>query len=444
MENAEIKAAQNQASRLPIIQKYFESNPMAAAHALETVGEEEAIEALKALPPLLAVKAVKHLNDSYAAQLLQRLPYPLFKSIVERLDPQQGASIFMQFPDHLRQLFLLQLEEKKKRLIQEVLTYPEDSAGRIMSTQFMAFHSDLKVKDVIQKIRQLAQRGSAASYAYVVDAESRLAGVMNMRDMLLADGQVTLENAMRKDVFAVNCFMDREKVAEELSARKYFAAPVVDNERRLLGVVKAEQLLEEVQEEATEDIQKMFGAGGDERAFSTVGFSIKKRLPWLHVNLATAFLAAGVVALFEDLIAKVTILAVFLPVVAGQGGNAGAQSLAVVMRGLVMREIPKHRAKQLIWKETWVGFINGTAIGLITALVAWLWHGSPVFGLVIGLGMIVNLTLAGLAGSAIPLLMKSMGLDPAQCSNIILTTVTDVMGFFAFLGFALLFQSYLV
>lgn len=212
----------------------------------------------------------------------------------------------------------------------------------------------------------------------------------------------------------------------------------------MLGVIKAEQLIHGVQEEMAEDIQRMFGAGGDERAFSPVGYSLRKRLPWLHVNLATAFLAAAVVALFEGVIARITVLAVFLPVVAGQGGNAGAQSLAIVMRGLVMREIPRERARALIWKEGLLGLLTGAITGLVTALVAWLWHGNPILGVVIGLAMIVNLFFAGLAGASIPIAMKSLGLDPAQCSNIILTTVTDVVGFFAFLGFAFLFQGLLI
>jgi magnesium transporter len=199
-----------------------------------------------------------------------------------------------------------------------------------------------------------------------------------------------------------------------------------------------------VQEDTTKDIQMMFGAGGDERVFSTLWFSLKKRLPWLHVNLATAFMAAAVVAIFEDIIAKITVLAVFLPVVAGQGGNAGAQSLAVVMRGIVMREIPRNKKLALIIKEGKLGAINGVIVGVVTALVAWVWQDSPYLGLVIGLGMLFNLIFAGLSGASIPLFMKRMGIDPAQSASIILTTVTDIMGFLAFLGFAVLFQSYLI
>jgi magnesium transporter len=336
------------------------------------------------------------------------------------------------------------LSEKTKREIQELLTYPENSAGRIMTTEILALHTEVRVRDAIQRIRSLAHRKSPASYTYVVDGKSQLVGVINMREMIVAPSDTTLESIMRKDVFSVNCFMDREEVAAELSNRRYFAAPVVDHENHLLGVIKSDQLIEHVQEEATEDIQKMFGAGGDERAFSPIGFSLRKRLPWLHVNLATAFLAASVVALFEGIIAKLTVLAVFLPVVAGQGGNAGIQTLAIVMRGLVMREINPQRVWRLLRKEALIGTLNGLTVGAVTAVVAWLWYGNPFLGLVIGLAMIVNLIAAGLSGAAIPLSMKAMGLDPAQSSGIILTTVTDVVGFFAFLGFAVLFQNYLI
>jgi len=433
----------NRIPLLPIVKKYFETDPQAAAQSLETMTEEEAVAVLKALPPQLSAQAFPYLQVHYAAAVLKDVPSHVFEQIIEKIDSQQAASIFMHLPEDSRKTFLDNLSDKIKRQIQELLTYPEDSAGRIMVTDFLAFHSELKVKDAIQRIRILAKKKSTSSYAYVVDRENCLIGVMNMRDMMLSPSDATLESVMRKDIFSVNCFMDREKIANEFSKRRFFAAPVVDNENHLLGIVKAEQLLGDVQEEATEDLQKMFGAGGDERAFSPVGFSLRMRLPWLYVNLATAFLAASVIALFEDIIAKITVLAVFLPVVAGQGGNAGAQSLAVVIRGLVLREIPAKRVWKLIGKETIIGIFNGVFIGVVTGLIAWVWHGNPMLGVVIGLAMLVNLLLAGFSGAAIPVVMKTIGLDPAQCSNIILTTITDVMGFFSFLGFAVLFQNYL-
>src|SRR3989338_8389321 len=429
---------------LELVKRYFENDPVAAAENLEGLDETEALEVLNAIASSLSPGMVKHISKKTMISLLPKLHPERMKEIVDMLESHDAASILLGLAEADRMHFLNQLDEKKKKDIQELLTYPEDSAGRMMMTDFMALRSDLTVREAIDKIRQVAQKSAPASYVYVVDHEQHLVGVMNMRDMLLSSTETTLESVMRKNIFSVNCFMDRETVANELSTRRFFAVPVVDAETRLLGIVKSEQLLSGVQEEATEDIQKLFGAGGDERVFSPVRFSLGKRLPWLYVNLATAFLAASVVAFFENIIAKITVLAVYLPVIAGQGGNAGAQSLAVVMRGLVMREIPPHKAKDLIMKEAWIGLVNGFAIGLVTALAAWGWQKDPYLGLVVGLRMLVNLTIAGFSGAAIPIIMKAIGLDPAQCSNIILTTITDVMGFLSFLGFAVLFQNFLM
>jgi len=429
---------------LPLVQKFFEHDAAAASHGLEMMPESEAAEVLKALPPALAVRAIKRLQVSYAAALLKDAGEETFQEIFSALEPEFAATVFMHLPDDTRERLVEHIPAKLKTQIREQLSYPENSVGRLMSTDFLSFHQDLTVAGAVEKIRLLAQTRFPASYAYVVDGEQHLIGVMNMRDLMLAAPQQSLASVMRRNVFSIHCFVDREEAANELSKRRFFAAPVVDSQQRILGIIKAEQLIQGIQEEVTEDLQRMFGAGADERTFSSLWFSLKKRLPWLHVNLATAFLAAAVVALFEGIIAQITVLAVFLPVVAGQGGNAGAQSLAVVMRGLVMREIPPDRVGRLVLKEGALGALNGALIGIVTALIAWLWHGNPFLGLVIGLGMFVNLVCAGLSGASIPILMKSAGLDPAQSSSIILTTVTDVMGFFSFLGFAVLFRSHLL
>jgi len=428
---------------LPLIQKFFENDLSAAAGVLESIPEEEAAGALKSLPVPLAARVLKVLQISYAAALLKEADDQFMIEMIAHLDPQLLAAILMRLPQEARERMAQHISEKLKGQIRELLDYPEGSIGRTMTTDFIALKKNIPAGEAIEKIRLLAKKRYPASYVYVVDEDLRLSGVLNMRDLMLAAPDQKLDEISRKDYFALHCFTDRQDAANELAKRKFFAAPVVDSENHILGIIKAERMIQGVQEEMTKDIQRMFGAGADERVFSSILFSLKKRLPWLHINLATAFLAAAVVALFEGIIAQLTILAVFLPVVAGQGGNAGAQSLAVVMRGIVMREIPKDKFLALVLKEGKIGAINGAVIGAVTALVAWVWYGNPFLGLVIGLGMLVNLILAGLAGASIPLIMKKIGIDPAQSSSIILTTVTDVVGFIAFLGFAVLFQKFL-
>jgi magnesium transporter len=427
-----------------MIQSFFENDMTTAVHSLESMDETGAVQVLEALPPSLAARIVKYLQISFAAALLKDADEQFLKELATLLDPQLAASILMHLPFGDRERMASLISNKLQGKIRELLEYPESSVGRIMSMDFLGFDKDITAQNAIDEIRSMAKKRFPLSYIYVVDSQRHLIGVLNMRDLMLAPPEKLLEAISRKDIFAIHCFTDQQEAAAELGKRKYFAAPVVDGENRIIGMIKAERMLQGVQDDITQDIQKMFGVSGDERTFSSIFFSLRKRLTWLNINLITAFLAAAVVALFEGVIAKITVLAVFLPVVAGQGGNAGAQSLAVVMRGLVMREVPSHKVFKLITKEALLGAINGILIGSITGLVALLWYSNPYLGIVVGLGMLVNLICAGLAGASIPLLMKKIGIDPAQSSNIILTTVTDIVGFFAFLGFAVLFQNHLI
>ncbi len=429
---------------LDIINRFIEHDAATAARFMENIDEADASQILSDIPIETAVRVIRNFQVGYAATLLERAGNEFVGRVLPHLTPQTLTAVLMHVSAPFREQIKGALNEAVQDQIRELLTYPERSVGRIITTDFMSFASDVLVQDAIETIRALSKKRGPASYAYVVDEENHLLGVLNMRDLLIASPDKTLESIMIKDVFSLHGFMDVQEAARELARRKYFAAPVVDSENKMLGLIKAERLIKGVQEDTARDIQRMFGVGRDEKPFSSIFFSLKKRLFWLHINLVTAFMAAGVVAMFEDVISKLTILAVFLPVVAGQGGNAGAQSLAVVMRGLAMREIPKEKAGRLILKEGTLGAINGIVIGIVTALAAWLWVGNPYLGVVIGLGMFVNLIFAGLSGASIPLFMKRVGIDPAQSSSIILTTVTDILGFLAFLGFAMVFQSYLI
>jgi magnesium transporter len=226
--------------------------------------------------------------------------------------------------------------------------------------------------------------------------------------------------------------------------RRFIALPVVDADGRLLGIVKHDEVLEAVQEEAFGDLQKLSGAGEDERALSPVSVVVKKRLPWLMVNLATAFLASAVIGLFEGIIERVTALAVLLPIVAGQGGNTGAQSLAVVIRGIALRELGPGTDRRVMLKEAVAALLNGLAVAVVTGIAVFVWDGRPGLVLVIALAMVVNMAAAGLAGAGIPLLLRKLRRDPAQSASIFLTTVTDIVGFAAFLGFAVLLMEYIV
>jgi magnesium transporter len=429
------------AALLPLIEPLIEADPKRAAMALEAMGDEGAAAAMLALTPQLAAAVLPHLAAGFAATLLAASSESTVSTVTAGLDPKRAASIIIHLPLEALERLVPHLPEAVRVEVQAQLAYPEDSVGRAMNTHFLAFHASMTAADAIRRIRALAQNGMPASYLYVVDDDDTLLGVLNMHSLMLAAEKAPLRTIMNPNIFSVHAFAERSQASEELSRRRYFAAPVVDSAGKIVGLIKAEHLLSDAKLDATEDLLRMVGAGSDERAFSPMRQSLKTRLPWLHVNLVTAFLAAGVVAMFEGLIAQLTVLAVFLPIIAGQGGNAGAQSLAIVMRGLVMREVPKDRRLKLIAKEATIGIITGAATGAVTGFVAWLVYGNPTLGFVVTIAMIVNLFFAGAAGASIPLLLKALRLDPAQSSSIILTTVTDIVGFFVFLSLALAFKD---
>jgi len=313
-----------------------------------------------------------------------------------------------------------------------------------MDPHYLSFRENSTVKEAVEMIRFLSNAGVPLLYAYVVDDNFCLKGSLVMRDLLVSRDDTVLKDIMKTDVYSVNVNQKREDVAKEAIEKKYLAIPIVSDEGHLLGIIKYGDIIDLAAEEQTKDILKMFGAGSEERPTSSILIKIAKRLPWLKVNLLTAFMAGAVIGIFEETIAKVTALAIFLPIIAGQGGNTGAQSLAVVMRGLALEQIPPGAAGKVIFREVLAGLFNGLAVGVVTGLAAWIWIGNPALGIIIGVAMVLNMVLATFFGAVIPLIMEKIGLDPAQCSSIVLTTFTDVIGFFLLLGLAVLFQSYIL
>ncbi len=431
-------------SLLPLVARFIEDDPARAAHHLELLAEDAVLDILEALEPVQLAKLLDRLDPVFLSRTIADSPVERIAPLLGKAGASVCASVLLNLPDSKQRDFLDAMPEDTRTEVQEILTFPVGSAGRAMKTDHTAFTGDTTVRRAVERLRARAGKTRRPSNIFIVDAENKLAGILSMRDLVIASDNTPLEDLMNATVISVAPFDDEAIAMRILSDRGFTTLPVVDAQQRLLGVLRATNMIESAQELAAEDIQKLFGVAKDERTSSSLGFSLKKRLPWLHINLATAFLAASVVAMFEGIIAKITVLAIYLPVVAGQGGNAGAQSLAVVMRGLIMREISANNVRRVLIKEGLVGTVNGLVIGAVTALIAWIWNGNPYLGLVIGLAMIVNLTIAGLAGAAIPIIMKRVGLDPAQSSSIVLTTVTDVVGFMAFLGFAVVFQDLLV
>jgi magnesium transporter len=424
-----------------LLSTLVEVHPEEAARAVETLDAEEAARLLKNLPDRTAVTLVDRLQPHIAADLLQRIPAQRAAELLMELDPRIASAILNDFGAAQCDEVLASLPESTARTLRELADYPAETAGGMMEAKVAALALDLSVQQAIAAIRKAPRE--ALYYLYVTKRDGSLAGVLSMRDLLLASPRDPIEPLVRREVLSVPATMPRDEVVDVMTDRGFLALPVVDFDGKLIGVVKHDEALEAGKLEAFEDMQTIVGAGRDERALSPVATVVKRRLPWLLVNLATAFLAAATVGLFENVIAQVTALAVLLPVVSGQGGNSGSQSLAIVMRGLALREIIPGTARRVLAKELFAALVNGIVVATVTAAAVYWWSQSTGLAIVIGLAMIVNLTAAAAAGTVIPLALRAAGRDPAQSAAIFLTTVTDIIGFASFLGFAVLFMNWL-
>jgi magnesium transporter len=336
---------------------------------------------------------------------------------------------------------LSRLDPSIAKELRRLMEYPEETAGRLMDTRIMTFRETMTAGDALAMLRQ--KRLQTARSMFIVDDQNRLSGKVSIQDAAIADPSARLADIASPVTAAVNPMAPQMEVAEILERHKIADLPVVGPDGELLGIVYHATLVDVVQRDATADIQTMVGASRDERALSRPFFAVRKRLPWLQINLLTAFLAAAVVGVFEGTIAKFTALAVLLPVVAGQSGNAGAQALAVTMRGLALREISIRQWFRISSKEVLVGLANGLAVALTCGIGVYFWSGSVGLVLVIASSMVLAMVAAGLAGAVVPIMLTRLGQDPAVASSIILTTVTDIAGFFSFLGLATLFANLL-
>lgn len=417
-----------------LINGYFRLYPEEAAKLLSDFQEEEIIDYLQQQPIEISARIFSSINPDIAANVVEKMSHDFFVELFSSLDPNLAARILSRLEVERKREKISLLPSNLGKEIQELMSYPLDTAGHIIDTKVTTFYSDDTVEEVLKRVRSLKDRRIVN--VYVIDSEDILTGVIPLQHIAVSDLKATLNNLIPGKPIAINAMAPLEDVVKLMEEQRLINLPVTDIHNKLLGVIRYDTLVKTAKEDVTEDVQAMFGAGRDERALSKVSFAIRKRLPWLEINLATAFLAATVVGLFEETIARITILAVFLPVVAGQSGNTGSQALAVTIRGLALREVRPRDWFRVARKEVSVGFINGIAVALTTALIVYFWTGSIGLPIVIATSMVLSMVIAGLSGAIIPMILQALGQDPAQSSSIVLTTVTDVFGFLSFLGLA--------
>lgn len=424
------------------LNRYFLLNfPAEAARQIESFAAADVLPSLLEQDAAVLVPVWSKLVPLVAATLTRQLPADMARQLLADIPPGDAVRILFQLPAGPRTALLETLGPATRQELEQLMSYPEDSAGRLMDTRIPTYRGSMTVQEALDSLRRAKMK--TARSLYLVDEEGRIIERVLLQELALADPASRLQELARPVRATVQATASREEVLETFSRYVLLDLPVVDIDGVLLGVIINNALVQAVQEESSADIQTMVGVSREERALSNPLFAVKKRMPWLQVNLLTAFLAAAVVGLFENTIAQVTALAILLPVVAGQSGNAGAQALAVTMRGLALREITIRHWFVVMFKEVRVGLLNGLAIALTCGIGVYFWSGSTGLVAVICLSMVLAMVAAGFAGAVVPILLVRLGQDPAQSSSIILTTITDVAGFFSFLGIATLLMRFL-
>lgn len=439
-----------------------DASPEVIADAVEQQDAADAATTLETLPQDEASDVVGEMEVDAAADALSHMSIPLAVSVIEDLIEENpsfaGRMLSEMAPDDATDLLQALPKQDRDRLLalmgagtalnlRELMVHPSDSAGGMMTTQYLSVRENETVAEAIEHIRR-GEPIEHAQQAFVTDRKGRLKGTIGLRKLLVSRSSELIGDICERHVDAVNPEIDRELLAREFEKYDYLELPIVDHSQRLLGIVTVDDVIDIIRAEGTEDAQRMVGAGKEEGVHSTVTQKLRGRFPWLIVNLFTSAIAAVVVMQFEGMIAEIALLAVMMPVIANQSGNAGQQSLAVTLRGIVLDQIRPNNSLMHVRREMTVGFLNGIVCGSIVGcivVIAKIASGQPWhLGVVIAISMTATLTIGCVTGSAMPLIMRRLGFDPATASTIFLTMVTDSMSFLIFLGLASLVAQWIL
>ena len=414
-----------------------EYHPSEIAILFESLPQESRERIISVLPAEIASEVISEMDSEFHPERLLENLHPERRSeIVEELDYDDATDIISQLPEEQQQEILEELDEEDASNIRSLLKYDDDTAGGLMNNQVIKISMNLMKKDALEEIIKQSEEMEEFYTINVIDDDNVLRGIVSLKDIIKARNNVRIEEIINTDFVFVKADTDQEEVAKLISQYNLTSIPVVDDNMRLLGRITFDDVIDVMEEENTEDILKISGVSEDEELAGNWKEAVKSRLPWLILNLGTAFLAASVIRYFDSTIARMGILAGYMVMIAGMGGNAATQALAVTVRRISLTDLTDNQAYRTVLKEFTVGLINGASIGFVIFLFAVFYDGNPMLGLVIFVAMTGNLIIAGMAGSSIPLMLKRVGIDPAIASSIIITTFTDVFGFLLLLGLA--------
>ena len=410
-------------------------HPRDLADVIELLSPEHRVALIHALGPAFNYDVLSEIDEAVRDQLSEALPNELLAKAVTELDTDDAAYLIENLEEEDREEILAQLPKGERAALERQLEYPEDSAGRLMQSDFVAVAPYWTVGQVIEHARETDDLPETFSEIFVVDPAFRVVGSVDLSRLLRTKKDVPVSDIMEADLDTVLATADQEEVARQFERYNLISAPVIDEHGKLVGVITVDDVVEVIQDEADEDMRALGGVG-DESIGDSVVQTAKSRVPWLIVNLGTAVLASFVIKIFDATIEQMVARAVLMPVVASIGGNAGTQTMTVTVRALATNKLGAANAPRIISRETMVGLLNGLVLSAIMALIVFLWCGSSRLGAVIGTAMIVNLLAAALAGILIPLALDRLKLDPAPASGVFVSMITDCVGFFAFLGLA--------
>ena len=419
----------------------FLKDQVAALHeselgdVLESLQTEQRIALVRLLGDDFDFTALTEVDESVRREIVSDLSLEQVAEGLEELDSDDAVYILEDLDEKDQDDILARLPFTERIRLRRSLDYPEDTAGRRMQTEFVAVPPYWSVGQTIDYMRDDEDLPETFAQIFVIDPTFRLLGTVDLDRILRSRRDVKVEDIMRETSRSIPADMDQEDAAQMMGQYDLPSAAVVDENNRLVGVLTIDDVVDMIQEEADEDIKRLGGVG-DEELSDNVASTVRSRLPWLLVNLATAIIASMVIGVFDATIEQMVALAVLMPIVASMGGNAGTQTLTVTVRALAMRELDIYNAGRIIRREAWIGFTNGIFFAVLVALITYIWFGNGQLGVVIAVAMVINMVAAALAGILLPILLDRIGVDPAIASAVFVTTVTDVVGFFAFLGLA--------
>jgi magnesium transporter len=414
---------------------------------IEELDLDQKVELLQRLSDTDAALILQEMEDFIQADILLLLDKEQAKAILKNLASDDAVDLIGELsPEDAEEMLQLIGEEEEPIDFGDLLKYPEDSAGGIMTTEYISLPADIPVEDAISRLREIAPEAETIYYVYVVDEEGHLIGVLSLRDLIASSDGTLLKNIMRRNVISVNAELDQEEVARVVSKYDLLAVPVVDDQERLLGIITVDDVIDVLEQEATEDIYRLAGASeveGMELTEAPVSKVVRLRLPWLLISMVGGIISGSVIGVYRNTLEAIVMLAVFIPVIMGMGGNVGTQSSTIFVRGLATGEIDRSEVWPYFFREIRIGLAMGIICGTLISITAYIWQGNPYLGLVVGISMLITITVATLIGTLVPLLLNKINIDPAITAGPFVTTIKDFTGLIIYFIIASAFLEYL-